>query len=293
MDKVSPFLVASFASLGLLVAAAFPLGIYWAGRRLGGRASEGRRAALLAAAGAAAWLGLTLGAAALGALTFSGRPPTMMLLLGAMLALALGLGRSRVGERLALGLPLPVLVGVQGFRLPLELMMHRAHEEGLMPVQMSYSGLNFDVLTGATALVVAALLVAGRMPLWGVRLWNWLGVALLVNVLVIAMLSAPIPIRVFMNEPANTWVLRAPFVWLPAVMVLAAILGHVLLFRRLRAEARPHPVSPPAIRDGEEAGRAIDHLRGGGVVHRSRPVPGMLLRVEAPRRGAPGSPRGP
>jgi hypothetical protein len=41
-----------------------------------------------------------------------------------------------------------------------------------------------------------------------------------------------------MNEPANVWVTRPPFVWLPAVLVLAALLGHLVLFRRLANEPR-------------------------------------------------------
>jgi MFS family permease len=257
MAQPSPFLSISFAALGLLLASAFPLGLYWAGRRLGRGAPDARRVALLAGAGAAVWLGVTVGAAAGGALTFSGTPPTMVLLLVAMFALAVGLGRSRVGERLALGLPLPLLVGVQGFRLPLELLMHRAYTEGLMPVQMSYSGFNFDIFTGASALVVAALLLAGRMPLWGVRLWNWVGLALLVNIVVIANLSTPTPMRVFMNEPANTWILHPPFVWLPAVMVLSALLGHIVVFRRLRASERPDASAGKPMREGNSAPPAL------------------------------------
>jgi hypothetical protein len=31
----------------------------------------------------------------------------------------------------------------------------------------------------------------------------------------------------------NVWVMRPPFVWLPAVMVLAALAGHLLVFRAL------------------------------------------------------------
>ena len=61
-----------------------------------------------------------------------------------------------VGRRLA-ALPLWILVGVQGFRLPLELAMHRMFERGIMPEQMSYSGRNLDIVTGITALIVAAL----------------------------------------------------------------------------------------------------------------------------------------
>lgn len=235
MIDASPFLVWSFAALGVLVGAAFPLGVYWAGRRLG----EGPGMAVAAAAGTALWLAVTAGAAASGALNFDGTPPTMVLLMASILAIALGIGLSRVGGRLAAGVPLAALVGVQAFRFPLELVMHRAYEEGLMPVQMSYSGRNFDIVTGVTAIVVAGLLLAGRMPAWGVRLWNWMGLALLVNVVVIANLSTPTPFRVFMNEPANVWISRAPFVWLPAVMVLTAFIGHIVIFRRLRLKEQP------------------------------------------------------
>ena len=235
MTDASPFLVWSFAALGVLVGSAFPLGVYWASRRLG----EGPRMAVGAAAGTALWMAVTAAAAASGALNFDGTPPTMVLLMVSILAIALGVGLSRVGGRLAAGVPLAGLVGVQAFRLPLELVMHRAYEEGLMPVQMSYSGRNFDIVTGITAIAVAGLLLAGRMPAWGVRLWNWMGLALLVNIVVIANLSTPTPFRVFMNEPANVWISRAPFVWLPAVMVLTAFIGHIVIFRRLRRKEQP------------------------------------------------------
>jgi heme exporter protein D len=35
----------------------------------------------------------------------------------------------------------------------------------------------------------------------------------------------------------NVFVMYAPFVWLPAVMVLAALAGHLVVFRALRAQA--------------------------------------------------------
>jgi len=56
------------------------------------------------------------------------------------------LARSSIGDRFARGLPLTYLVGFQVFRFPLELAMHRAYVEGVMPVQMSYSGRNFDIV---------------------------------------------------------------------------------------------------------------------------------------------------
>jgi hypothetical protein len=231
-------LAAAFVALALVVAGAFVAGVWRAWRGADATRARAGRAALVAAAVSAVWLALTAGVAAAGVLSFTTTPPTMMVLLVAMLALAIGLGASRVGERLALALPLAALVGFHAFRLPLELMLHRAYEIELMPVQMSYAGLNFDIVTGITAVVVAALLAVRRMPLFLVGLWNALGFVLLANIVIISILSAPLPFRVFWNEPANVWVTRAPWVWLPSVMVLAALLGHIVVFRRLRAERR-------------------------------------------------------
>ena len=237
MAEASPGLVWSFFSLALLVAACVPAAVYAAGLRTSRSREAARRDAVVAALLVLAWVGATGGAAAAGWVRFDTRPPTMTLLFAAILGVSAWLGFSRVGERIAAGVPLALLVGVQGFRLPLELLMHRAYEEGVMPVQMSYSGLNFDVLTGITALAAGALLAAGRLPLWAARAWNVLGSVLVATIVTIAWLSAPTPLRVFHNEPANVWIARFPFVWLPTVLVAAALAGHVLVFRRLRMEA--------------------------------------------------------
>jgi hypothetical protein len=138
------------------VGLALPAGLYHATRRLGQPGSAAFRDAVLAGLIVAAWMGLTLAAAASGLLAFGPIPPPMVLLFVLIIAAALGLSLSRIGTRLAMGLPLAALVGFQGFRLPLEIIMHRAYLEGVMPVQMSYSGYNFDVLTGAGAIIVAS-----------------------------------------------------------------------------------------------------------------------------------------
>jgi hypothetical protein len=162
-----------------------------------------------------------------------------MVMVVALVVVSVGLGMSPVGRRLAIGLPLWLLVASQSFRLPLELLMHEAYEAGLMPVQMSYSGLNYDILTGASAVVVAILVALGRAGRRTVRAWNIAGTLLLCNIVVIALLSTPTPLRVFRTAPANTWVATAPYVWLPAVMVAFAVVGHIVVFRRLRVAQLP------------------------------------------------------
>ncbi len=58
---------------------------------------------------------------------------------------------------------------------------------------------------------------------------------LLFTIVSVAILSAPTPMRVFDNEPANTFVVTAPYVWLPAFLVQAALFGHLLVLRKLHA----------------------------------------------------------
>jgi hypothetical protein len=243
MAEASTALKSMFLGLGVVLGIAFVTAVHAAWRRTGGSPFDVRRATLFALAGAVAWLGGTWLLAASGRLSFEGVPPTMVPVIGLMLATAVILGVAAPGRRLAAGLPLWLLVGVQAFRLPLELMMHRAYAEGVMPVQMSFAGWNFDIVTGITAIVVAAGLATGWLGLRAAAAWNVLGTALLIAIIAIAFLSTPLPIRVFMNEPANVWITQPPFIWLPAVMVFMAVLGHIVVLRRLRLERRAAPAA--------------------------------------------------
>ena len=228
-------LVAAFRLLPIALATLLVAAVLAAWRRTG---ASGRAAVLSAVTTAVAlvvWMAGTTVMANRGLLRFDTTPPTMMLVIAAVLIVTVSLAASSFGRRLATGLPLWILVGAQAFRLPLELMMHRAFEVGLMPIQMSYSGSNFDIVTGALAVVVAPLVATGRADLRIVRGWNYLGTLLLCNIIVIAVLSTPTPWRVFTAVPANTWITAAPYVWLPAVMVPFAILGHIVIYRRVRA----------------------------------------------------------
>jgi hypothetical protein len=83
---------------------------------------------------------------------------------------------------------------------------------------------------------VALAIGTGRAGAGLVRAWNVLGLALLVNVVAIAILSTP-RFRLFGDTQVNVFVMYAPFVWLPSVMVLAAFAGHLIVFRALHGRA--------------------------------------------------------
>ena len=226
--------VLAFVVIPVILASAFVWAVFAACRRSGHRHAE--RVAGATAAAAGAWMAVTWVAADSGILRDWNRtPPPFGVLVLAIVALSLTIAFSDLGRRLAHFLPLWLLVGVQGFRLPLELAMHGTYERGIMPGIMSYSGRNFDILTGASAIIVAALLFAGHAGRRLAAAWNVLGLALVLNVVIVAILATP-RFRYFGDENLNVWVTYPPFVWLPAVMVLAAFAGHFIVFRAIAQE---------------------------------------------------------
>jgi hypothetical protein len=222
MHSPSPFLFWSFGLYALLVAV---------------------QAARLAGRPLLLWVVITGGLASSGLLVHfeSFPPPVMRLILPALLVTGLLCGSS-LGRNWVDRFSLAGLIGFQAFRLPLELLMHVAAREGVMPPQMTFTGRNFDILTGLLALPLAWLVARGRVGSGAVWAWNVLGLALLVNVVGVAVLSFPGPYRVFLNEPANLWIAYFPFVWLPTVLVPLALAGHLLVARKLLTGARPAPV---------------------------------------------------
>ena len=231
--EASVFVTGAFGILPLLVAAGFIVACEWAGRRLGDGAAVRRRRAMRVGGAVLAWLLITALIAASGILRrFDATPPPFAIFAVTVVVIGSAVPWSAVGTLLVRGVPLWALVGFQVFRFPLELVMHRAYVEGVMPVQMSYSGQNYDIVTGITAGALALWLGRRQVSYWIVAAWSVLGFALLVNIVTIAIVSTP-TFAWFGNERVNVFVTYPPFVWLPAILVTAALMGHILVWRRL------------------------------------------------------------
>jgi hypothetical protein len=238
----SAFLARAFIVLSVLVALGIIWNVYLAGRGL--RESH-RRTWLftgVAIAGTTAWMALTWYVASTGILAdFSLRLPPMLVLFIVILTMSVAIANTRYGTRFVEGLPLWILIAGQCFRLPLEVLMHRAAHEGVMPTQMTYTGWNFDIVTGITALPVAWWLARGHRHARTVAIvWNTVGAILLANILTIAMLSTPL-VAAFGPERLNVWVAHPPYVWLPTLLVVCAITSHLVIYRKLRATATRRP----------------------------------------------------
>ncbi|MBP9205779.1 MAG: hypothetical protein KBG28_17530 [Kofleriaceae bacterium] len=199
-----------------------------------------------ARAGVAPHLGLALagyllGFAALVALAPEAwRPlpllPVLMLSVGAV-AVAVAFGP--LGGHLAATAPLGLLVGVQGVRLPLELVLHRWAEVGTVPPTMTWTGANLDIIAGVVALLAAPLAGRARLVAWIAQL---VGVVLLLNVVRVVVMSSPLPFAWPLERPLRL-AEHLPYALIAPMFVGPAIAVHLITFRRLLAPVRGGPPS--------------------------------------------------
>lgn len=146
-------------------------------------------------------------------------------------ALALGFGRP--GAALAAAVAPVYWVLFQGFRLPLEIVLHAWAETGTIPVQMTWDGQNFDVVAGALALALGGAWLARPKATWLGVVAHGVGLALLLNVIRVAVLSLPTSFRAF-DGPPLLLALHAPYTWIVPFAVGAALFGHIVGLRAIR-----------------------------------------------------------
>lgn len=223
--SASPLSVACFMAIVLVVVAAKLLAL-WRAR------TSARWFARLAAA-YVAWLSL------LAALVISGRMPSLPLLgfpvfFGSVLLVGLAAGLSPVGQRLAETTPLAALVGFQAFRLPLEIVLHSWAAQGTIPGTMTWTGQNWDIVSGIAALFAAPLANRFRAAAWAA---NIIGSVLLLNVIRVALMSAPLPFG-WGQQPPLLLALHLPYMLIGPVCVGGALIGHLVLTRKLLLAAR-------------------------------------------------------
>ena len=207
-----------------------------------------RRAHLALVFGALAWLTYV------GVLSYFGivrnsalKPPGAAYILLPAAAMILVLARSSAGLRIALAFPVALVIGMQAFRIGVELLLHRLYVDGLVPRLMTYEGGNVDIAIGLTAPFIAWLATRGRAGQRWALAWNFAGLVALANVAVRAIGTAPGALNFIHAEVPNLAVGMFPFTYVAGCFAPLAVVGHVLAIRSLRYRLR------------------ADVLRGGGA----------------------------
>jgi hypothetical protein len=197
-------------------------------------------AGMIAALAMVLWFLVVFALAKLGVLAkFEELPPKIPMVAFGAIAVGLVVSRIEVVKEALAAMPAWWAVALQTFRLPLELALYWLFTVGLMPSQMTFSGRNFDVLVGLTAPVMAFLMATKRAPRWLEWAWQVFAVGLLVNVVSIAVTSAPGPQHLDWPGGPLTIVAQWPYALLPGFLVPVAVLGHVLAISKLSRRAQP------------------------------------------------------
>jgi hypothetical protein len=142
---------------------------------------------------------------------------------------------------------IPIL---QSFRFFVELLLWALLIGNVIPIQMTFEGRNFDIIAGITGPIIGFLISRNKVSKPVIIGWNILCLILLANIVTVAILSTPAPIRVFMNEPANTVVATFPSSWLPGFLVPLAFTLSFLSIKQMMVlkalEVKAHRSVPSA-----------------------------------------------
>lgn len=184
--------------------------------------------------GVVAWLAILGAGAASGFFgDFTAMPPRLaIVILVPLVSIIWFVTRPRVSELLGAISPSRILQ-MQVFRVFVEVLLWMLFLQGLLPERMTFEGWNWDILVGITGPVAGYLFARNLISPTLVKIWNALGLLLLLNIVTIAILSAPLPFRVFMDEPANTIVTTFPAIWLPGFLVPLAYTLHIISWKQM------------------------------------------------------------
>ncbi len=161
-------------------------------------------------------------------------PPKIVLLVWPPLILIIILFLSKTGKRFIDSLPLLNITYYNSIRIAVELSFMCLLYYKAIPELMTFTGRNFDILAGLTAPLIAYFgIQKHKLSSKMILAWNFISLTLLINIVINAVLSAPLFIQQFAFDQPNIAILYFPFVYLPGFIVPAVLFGHLVSIRRI------------------------------------------------------------
>ena len=119
-------------------------------------------------------------------------------------------------------------------RVPVEIVLFFLFMNKVIPKLMTFEGRNFDILAGLTAPIIFYWgFIKMQLSRKLILIWNFICLLLLLNIVINAVLSAPLPFQKFAFEQPNIAILYFPFNWLPSCVVPLVLFSHLVTIRQL------------------------------------------------------------
>ena len=128
-------------------------------------------------------------------------------------------------------IPIKHLMLIHVIRIPVEIFLYLLFEDKQVPKMMTFTGLNFDILMGISALIILFFMHFFRWEMSKnlLLIWNGIGILFLLNIVTIGILSSPLPFQLLFFEQPNIAVLSFPYVYLPSFIVPIVFLSHIIM----------------------------------------------------------------
>lgn len=143
------------------------------------------------------------------------------------------LSLTKIGEALS-QLDWNFVVGFHAFRVLMELALYMAYMEDKIPIQMTFLGLNFNILAGLSAIIIAPSL-AYRSRLRLIKMWNTVSLLLLLSFVTITTLTAKSDIQYFNQNNNINDLLTVPYIYIPGILVFFGFFGHWVVFKKIKS----------------------------------------------------------
>jgi hypothetical protein len=162
-------------------------------------------------------------------------PPRLMLIMGPAILFIILLLITKNGRGFTDSLDLKKLTLLHIVRIPVEVILYLLASHKLVPDLMTFAGRNFDIFSGITAPILYFVCFTNSQLRNKslLLIWNLICLALLLNIIINAFLSAPFPFQQFAFEQPNIAVLYFPFTWLPCFIVIVVLYSQVASIRQL------------------------------------------------------------
>jgi hypothetical protein len=160
-------------------------------------------------------------------------PPHFIAAVAPPLLLIVGLFSTAAGRRFLDGMGLKWCVLIHSIRIFVELNLYWLFLYKQVPAQMTFEAGNLDILAGLTAPIIWWAFSRGHIARRGLLIWNSICLLGVLNAFGRAMLSAPFGFQQFAFDQPTVAILSFPFILLPAFIVPAVLLCHLVVFRKL------------------------------------------------------------
>ena len=160
-------------------------------------------------------------------------PPRFLLLVIPPFFLMIGVFISPKGRSFLDRLNIWHLTLLHLIRVPVEIVLYWLFLEKAIPEAMTFEGRNFDIIAGITAPFVVHFWISKGIKRTPLIIWNLVCLGLLLNILITAVLSIPLPFQQFGLDQPNLAVFYFPMSLLPGLVVPMVFFSHLATLRIL------------------------------------------------------------